>query len=115
MESLSTAVRGLKSIAKARKIAGCAPHALMQYDMDCRAHVALALLMLKRTHARLEYLFTGDEKWILSSNVHRMPYGLTKVRMQKTFLNPTYTPKRLCFVSGGAYTASNTRQLRDLQ
>ncbi|KIH62434.1 hypothetical protein ANCDUO_07283 [Ancylostoma duodenale] len=40
-----------------------------------------------------------------------VPSELTKVLMQNTSLNPTYTPKRLCFASGGAYTASNTREL----
>ncbi|EPB68605.1 transposase [Ancylostoma ceylanicum] len=39
--------------------------------MDRRADMALCPLTLERTHAKLEYLITGDEKWILSSNVQR--------------------------------------------
>ncbi|EPB76035.1 transposase [Ancylostoma ceylanicum] len=59
----------MKSIAKARKIGRCVPHALMQYDMDRRADMALFLLELKRTRERLEYLVTVDEKCIFSLNV----------------------------------------------
>ncbi|EPB74226.1 hypothetical protein ANCCEY_06715 [Ancylostoma ceylanicum] len=54
-----------------RKVGRSVPHALMQYDMDRHSDMALCLLELKRSRARLEYLVTVDEKWILSSNVHR--------------------------------------------
>ncbi|KAK6763505.1 hypothetical protein RB195_023997 [Necator americanus] len=69
--SQTTVVRELKSIGKVRKLGRWVPHALTQYEMDCRADTALSLLTLKRTHTWLEHLVTGDEKWISYSNIHR--------------------------------------------
>ncbi|EPB65447.1 transposase, partial [Ancylostoma ceylanicum] len=76
--SQSTVTRGLKSIGKVRKLGRWVPHALTQYDMDRRVDVALSLLTLKRTHAWLEHLVCGDEKWILYSNVHRRAQWIDK-------------------------------------
>ncbi|KAK6762627.1 hypothetical protein RB195_023375 [Necator americanus] len=68
--SQTTVVRELKSIGKVRKLGRWVPHALTQYEMDCRADTALSLLTLKRTHTWLEHLVTGDEKWISYSNIY---------------------------------------------
>ncbi|EPB76237.1 hypothetical protein ANCCEY_04654 [Ancylostoma ceylanicum] len=57
-----TLTRGLKSIDKARKFGRWVPHALTQYDMDCRVDMALSLLTLELTHAWFEHPVTGDEK-----------------------------------------------------
>ncbi|KAK6735078.1 hypothetical protein RB195_018336 [Necator americanus] len=74
--SQTTVVRGLKSIGKVRKLGRWVPHALTQYEMDCRA--ILSLLTLKRTHTWLGHLVTGDEKWIFCSNIHRRAQWVDK-------------------------------------
>ncbi|KAK6749630.1 hypothetical protein RB195_001937 [Necator americanus] len=76
--SQTTVVRGLKSIGKVRKLGRWVPYALTQYEMECRADTALSLLTLKRTHAWLEHLVTGDEKWISYSNIHRRAQWVDK-------------------------------------
>ena len=42
----TSVVRGLRSIGKVRKLGRWVPHALTQYDMDCRADTALSLFTL---------------------------------------------------------------------
>ncbi|EPB71356.1 hypothetical protein ANCCEY_09574 [Ancylostoma ceylanicum] len=99
--------RRLNSIGKSRKLSRCVPHALMQYGMDRCADMSLSVHTLSSpTHG----LSTHSPR--MRSRFPTLTFtvvlaGLTKVRVQEAFLNPTYTPKRLCSASGGAYTASN--------
>ncbi|VDN22269.1 unnamed protein product [Cylicostephanus goldi] len=66
-----TLQKGLKSLGKVQKLGRRVPHALTQHDMNRRVDVALSLLTLKRSHNWLDDLITGDEKWVLYSNVQR--------------------------------------------
>ncbi|EPB67322.1 hypothetical protein ANCCEY_13586 [Ancylostoma ceylanicum] len=77
-------------------------------DIDRRADKALCLLTLKRTHARLEFLIIGAEKWILSSNVHRCVQRVDKGANAEDVPEPNVHANKLCSAFGGAYTESNT-------
>ncbi|EFP11540.1 hypothetical protein CRE_24876 [Caenorhabditis remanei] len=63
-----TIIRGLKSIGKVKKLGRYVPHVLKQRDMARRIEMSMFLLTFHRTHAWLDNIITGDEKWIHYSN-----------------------------------------------
>ncbi|VDO42075.1 unnamed protein product [Haemonchus placei] len=105
--SQSTAVRGLKSIGKVRKLGRWVPHAWEQYDMDQCANVALSLLTLRRIHTWLEHPVTRNEEWILYFDVHWRAQRVDKGADAGGFPNSN-VPTIVCSASGRAFTVSNT-------
>lgn len=73
----TTINRHLKQMGKSWKWGAWVPHALTDSQRQVRTNICLSLLTPRRTFNWLEYLVTGDEKWVLYVNHTRKRQWLT--------------------------------------
>lgn len=77
-KSISTIDSHLRALGKVSKLDMWIPHELSPVQRDQRAECCSQLLSYRRTHAWLDSIITGDEKWVVYVNTTRKRQWLDK-------------------------------------
>ena len=106
--SQATVSRQLQEIGKVQKLGKWVPHELTENNKIQRFQFCTFLSSRQNCDPFLNRLVTGDEKWILYSNVKRRKHGWTRIRCQNRLLKLVCTQRKSCYVFGGISEGSST-------
>ena len=94
----------IKSLGFVSKLSGWCPHELDQRQLQQRFDMCHRLISSHRTFNWLDNLITGDEKWVLYSNIERKRHWLQPHETPPPTPKAGLHPQKECCLFGGTWT-----------
>ena len=90
-----TVATGLARLGLVQKLGRWIPHELSDFDKARRRDTCTSLISINNNHPFLANLITGDEKWVMYSNVTRKPQWVDKAEQPQPVPKPDPHGKKI--------------------